>query len=67
MSEPIQIQINGTAAELLARLAIELGSEDPGAVLVRALGLLDLAQRTRRQGGRLVFVNPRGEQADVAF
>ena len=29
--------------------------------------LLDLAQRTRRQGGRLCFVNEHGESADVVF
>jgi hypothetical protein len=33
----------------------------------RALGLLELAQRTKRQGGRLCFINERGEAADVVF
>jgi hypothetical protein len=34
-------------------------------VMSRALGLLEMVQRTRRQGGRLCFVNERGELADV--
>ena len=34
-------------------------------VLSRALGLLEMVQRTKRQGGRLCFVNERGDIADV--
>jgi hypothetical protein len=34
---------------------------------MRALGLLELAQRTKRQGGKLIFVNERGEQSEVAW
>jgi len=34
---------------------------------VRALGLFEMAQRTRRQGGRLYFRNERGEESEVAF
>ena len=33
----------------------------------RALGLLEMVQRTKRQGGRLCFVNERGDTADVVF
>ena len=66
MSEPVNVRLNATAAELLARLCIELGSEDPSGVVVRALGLLDMAQRQKRQGGRLFFRNERGEEAEVA-
>ena len=56
MSDPrgtgtIQIELNQTLAELLARLCV----------------LLDLAQRTRRQGGRLCFVTPNGDLADVVI
>ena len=37
-------------------------------LLVRsALGLLEMVQRTKRQGGRLVFVNEHGQSADVVF
>ena len=64
---PIQLTVNATAAELLARLAVELGTDDAAGVVVRALGLLEMAQRARRHGGRLFFRNPRGEEAEVVF
>jgi hypothetical protein len=64
---PVDIRLNQTAAQLLARLCVETGTEDPSGLIVRALGLFEMAQRTRRQGGRLVFVNERGEEAEVAF
>jgi hypothetical protein len=65
---PISIELNPTLAELLARLCVELETDDHLGVLSRALGLLDLAQRTRRGGGgRLCFVNERGEAAEVVF
>jgi hypothetical protein len=63
---PVQIELNHTLAELLARLCVELGTDDPGDVMSRALGLLEMVQRTKRHGGRLCFVNERGEMADVA-
>lgn len=72
MSDPrgvgtVSVELNNTAAQLLASLCIELGTDDPSGVLSRALGLLDLAVRTRRRGGQLCFVNDRGEQAEVVF
>jgi hypothetical protein len=63
----ITVQLNQTLAELLARLCVELGTEDYDAVIARALGLFEMAQRTKRHGGRLVFVNERGEAGDVVF
>jgi hypothetical protein len=63
---PVTVELNHTLAELLAKLCIELGTEDPADVLSRALGLLEMVQRTKRQGGRLCFVNERGDTADVA-
>jgi hypothetical protein len=63
----VEVQLNSTLAELLARLCVELGTDDPQGVMSRALGLLDLAQRTRRQGGRLCFVNEHGETSDVVI
>lgn len=70
MSDPqgkglVTIELNHTLAELLARLCVELETDDPSGVLSRALGLLELVQHTKRQGGRLCFVNARGELADV--
>jgi hypothetical protein len=67
MGEAVDLRLNHTAAQLLARLCVETGTDDPSGLVVRALGLFELAQRTRRQGGRLLFVNERGEQAEVAF
>jgi hypothetical protein len=66
MPQGVTIELNQTLAELLARLCVELGTEDPADVLSRALGLLEMIQRTKRRGGRLCFVNERGDMADVA-
>ena len=63
----VTVELNHTLAELLARLCVELGTEDPTGVMSRALGLLEMVQRTKRQGGRLCFVNERGDVADVVF
>ena len=64
---PVTVELNHTLAELLAKLCVEIGTDDPGDVMSRALGLLDMVQRTKRHGGRLCFVNDRGELADVAI
>jgi pimeloyl-CoA synthetase len=64
---PVTIELNRTLAELLARLCVELDTEDVTGVMSRALGLLDMVQHTRRQGGRLCFINERGDVADVVF
>jgi hypothetical protein len=64
---PVTVELNHTLAELLARLCVELGTDDPTGVMSRALGLLELVQHTKRQGGRLCFVNARGDVADVVF
>jgi hypothetical protein len=63
----VRIELNATLAQLLAKLCVELGTDEPGGVVSRALGLLELVQRTKRQGGRLCFVNERGEISDVVF
>jgi hypothetical protein len=63
----VTIELNHTLAELLARLCVELETDDVTGVMSRALGLLDMVQHTKRQGGRLVFENARGELADVVF
>ena len=64
---PVTVELNHTLAELLAKLCVELGTDDPADVMSRALGLLEMVQRTKRHGGRLCFVNDRGEIADVAI
>jgi hypothetical protein len=63
----VTVELNATLAQLLAKLCVELGTEDYTGVLSRALGLLEMVQRTKRQGGRLVFVNEHGQSADVVF
>jgi pimeloyl-CoA synthetase len=72
MSDPrgvgsVTIELNHTLAELLARLCVELGTDDAAGVVSRALGLLEMAQHTKRHGGRLCFVNERGDIADVVI
>ena len=72
MSDPlgkgsVTIELNHTLAELLARLCVELDTEDATGVVSRALGLLDMVQHTKRHGGRLCFVTPAGETRDVVF
>lgn len=62
---PVTIELNRTLAELLARLCVELDTDDATGVMSRALGLLEMVQRSKRQGGRLCFQNERGELADV--
>jgi hypothetical protein len=36
-------------------------------VISRALGVLEMCMRTRRQGGSLKFVNEHGDSSDVVF
>ena len=65
---PVTLSISGTSAVLLGRLTEGLGSDDPGATLMRALGLLDLALKARRDGKQLAFVDPeRGSYSEVAW
>ncbi len=54
----VTVQMNGTAAELLVRLMAEIGTQDPMAVLSRALGMLDQGVAARRQGRRLGIYDP---------
>ncbi len=65
---PVTLQITGTSAVLLGRLTEGLGSDDPGATLMRALGLLDLALKARRDGKKIAFVDPAdGTYSEVAW
>ena len=63
----VSVELNNTAAQLLASLCVELGTDDATGVISRALGLLDLSVRSKQQGQRLCFVNAQGEAADVVF
>ena len=63
----VRVELNNTAAQLLASLCVELETDDPTGVLSRALGLLDLSLRIKKRGGRLCIVNDLGEVSDVMF
>lgn len=63
----VSVELNNTAAQLLAKLCVELDTDDATGVLSRALGLLEMCMRTKRSGGRLCFVNERDEVSDVVF
>lgn len=63
----VSVELNNTAAQLLARLCVELDTEDAVGVLSRALGLMDLALRAKRRGERLCFVNEHGDVSDVVL
>ena len=63
----VSVELNNTAAQLLAKLCVELGTDDAAGVLSRALGVMEMALRAKRQGGSLCFINERGEQSDVVF
>jgi hypothetical protein len=57
-SPSVTVEMNGTAAELLIKLMAEIGTDDPMAVLSRALGMLDHGVAARRQGRRLGVYDP---------
>jgi hypothetical protein len=64
---PVTVTISGTSATLLAKLAEQAGS-DPSSLLMRALGLYDLALKAKREGKKLGFYDPdRDELSEVAF
>ena len=62
---PVQIKLNATAAQLLAKLCADLGTDDATGLLSRALGLFDLVQHGKRSGKRLVLVDDQGHMTDV--
>jgi hypothetical protein len=55
---PVTVEMNGTAAELLVKLMADIGTNDPMAVLSRALGMLDQGVAARKQGRRLGVYDP---------
>jgi hypothetical protein len=65
---PVTLTISGTSAALLARLAEDPSLGDPGAIMMRALGLFDLALKAKREGKKLGFYDPeRDTLSEVAF
>lgn len=55
---PVTVEVNGTAAALLVKLMHDMGTEDPMAVLTRALGMFDTALAAKRLGRRLGVYDP---------
>ncbi len=50
--------MNGTAARLLVKLMGDLGTQEPMAVLTRALGILEQALAAKGAGRRLGVYDP---------
>ncbi|MBL4636450.1 MAG: hypothetical protein JKY56_21510 [Kofleriaceae bacterium] len=63
----IEVQLNNTAAQLLASLCVELGTEDATGVLSQALGVLDLCVRSKAKGSRVCIINSFGETSEVVI
>ncbi len=54
----VNVEMNGQAAKLLIKLMGDLKTEQPMAVLTRALGLLEQALAAKGQGRRLGVYDP---------
>ena len=59
---PVTVQVNGTAAQLLVKLMHDMGTEDPMAVLTRALGMMEQALAAKRGGRRLGVYDPQSQR-----
>ena len=65
---PVTVEMNGTAARLLVKLMADLGTDQPMAVLTRAMGLLEQAIAAKAQGRRLgVYDPPSGRFMDMVI
>ena len=63
----VDVRLNGKLAELLARMCVDLGTDDVNGVVSRALGLLDLALRCKQKGQRVCVVDGEGNATAVTF
>jgi hypothetical protein len=54
----VNVEMNGQAAKLLMKLMGDLGTDQPMAVLSRALGILEQALAAKGQGRRLGVYDP---------
>jgi hypothetical protein len=54
----VTVELNGTAAQLLVKLMGDLGTDQPIAVLTRALGVLEQAVAAKAQSRRLGVYDP---------
>jgi hypothetical protein len=54
----VNVEVNGQAAALLVKLMGDLKTEQPMAVLTRALGVLEQAMSAKAKGQRLGVYDP---------
>ncbi len=54
----VSVEMNGQAARLLAKLTADLKTDQPMAVLTRALGMLEQGVAARQRGHRLGIYDP---------
>jgi hypothetical protein len=52
------VQVNGQAAQLLVKLMADLRTDQPMAVLTRALGILEQGIAAKQRGQRLGIYDP---------
>ena len=65
---PVSVEMNGQAAKLLIKLMGDLQTDQPMAVLTRAMGLLEQAIAAKGQGRRLgVYDPPSGRFMDLVI
>ena len=65
---PVTVEMNGQAARLLIKLMGDLQTDQPMAVLSRAMGLLEQAIGAKAQGRRLgVYDPPSGRFMDLVI
>ncbi len=55
----VNVEVNGQAAALLIKLMGDIGTEQPMAVLSRALGVLEQAVSAKAKGQRLGLYDPK--------
>ncbi len=63
----VDVRLNATLAEVLARMCVDLGTDDVNGVVARALGLMDLAMRCKQKGQRVCVVDSEGNATAVTF
>jgi len=60
--KPVTVEMNGTAAKLLVKLMGDLQTDQPMAVLTRALGVLEQGLGARQRGQRLGIYDPASQR-----
>ena len=66
--KPVTVEMNGQAARLLVKLMGDLQTDQPMAVLSRALGVLEQAMGAKARGQRLgVYDPPTGRFMDLVI